>query len=93
MGACMENTVERQRKLTFREFYAKESPIPFYVMLGLFIFTNNTQVVNFTPEALEATEQVRLTINTVLLWLCPMYFAFNLILWHMEAGRLPLAWV
>ena len=80
----MENTAERQRKLTFPEFYAKESPIPFFVMLGLFILTNMLQVVNFTPEALELVERARLTINTVLLWLCPMYFAFNLILWHMK---------
>lgn len=78
----MENTAERQGKLSFPEFYAKESSVPFYVMLGLFILTNMLQVINFTPEALALVERARLAINTVLLWLCPMYFAFNLILWR-----------
>ena len=73
-----------KKPLTFPEFYAKESPIPFYVMIGLFSLSNMLLIIFFTPEAAEIVEKARLTINTLLLWLCPMYFAFNLILWKMK---------
>ena len=75
---------QKKRPLSFAEFYEKESPIPFYIMLGLFVLSNMLLVINFTPEMREIVKNARLGINTLLLWLCPMYFAFNLILWQMK---------
>ncbi|MBQ6373176.1 MAG: hypothetical protein IJJ45_01670, partial [Clostridia bacterium] len=80
----MENTAENRQPLSFPAFYAKESQIPFFVMLGLFALSNMLLVINFTPEAAELVGKARLAINTLLLWLCPMYFAFNLIMWRMK---------
>ena len=71
--------------LSFPEFYARESSIPFYIMLGLYVLSNMLMVINFTPEIGKVMSQVRVIINAVLLWLCPMYFAFNLIIWRMES--------
>ncbi|MGX8704989.1 MAG: hypothetical protein ACSW8J_00265 [bacterium] len=75
---------QKKRPLSFAEFYAKESPIPFYVMMGLFVLSNMLLVINYTPEAEELVLNARRWINVLLLWLCPMYFAFNLILWQMK---------
>lgn len=73
-----------KKEISFADYYAKESPIPFYIMMGLFSLTNMLLIINFAPEAAELVEKARLGINTLLLWLCPMYFAFNLILWKMK---------
>jgi len=79
----MENP-KKKVPLSFPEFYAKESPIPFYIMVGLFVLTNMLLVINFVPQMMVFVLSARRVINTVLLWLCPMYFAFNLILWQLK---------
>ena len=83
-----QSASKEKTPISFFDFYAKESPIPFYVMLGMFVLTNMLLVINFTPEVAEQIVKVRLTINTVLLWLCPMYFAFNLILWRTKPATI-----
>ena len=79
----MDN-VKKKVPLSFAEFYAKESPVPFYIMMGLFVLSNMLLVINFTPEVAQMIYDSRRVINTILLWLCPMYFALNLILWKMK---------
>lgn len=71
-------------KRTFWEFYAKETPLPFYIMVGLFALSNMLLVVNYAPGVDTVVATARLIINTVLLWLCPMYLAFNLVMWRMK---------
>ena len=79
----MENP-KKKAPLSFPEFYARESAIPFYVMVGLFVLTNMLLVIFFEPDLLPHVYNARRWINTLLLWLCPMYFALNLILWKMK---------
>lgn len=73
-----------KKRQSFREFYAQESPVPFYVMLGLFVLSNMLLVINFTQPAARYMELTRVYINTALLWLCPMYVALNLLLWRIK---------
>jgi len=68
----------------FLDYYAVQSPIPFYVMLGLFVFSNMLLVVNFTGAISTMIEPVRYVINSVLLILCVMYIAFSLLLWKLK---------
>ena len=79
----MEQT-RKKAPLSFPEFYAKESPMPFYVLVTLFVISNMLLVIYFTPEVSERVYDARRWINTAILWLCPMYFALNLILWRMK---------
>lgn len=75
---------QKKAPLSFAEFYAKESPIPFYIMVGLFVLSDMLLVINFIPDVAQMIYDSRRIINTILLWLCPMYFAFNLILWKLK---------
>ena len=75
---------QKKAPLSFAKFYAKESAIPLYIMIGLFVLSNMLLVINFIPEVALRVYDSRWIINTILLWLCPMYFALNLILWKMK---------
>lgn len=68
----------------FKDYYAEINPIPFYTMIGLFVFSNMLMIVNFIEQIAETIVLVRLGVNTVLLILCVMYIAFNLLLWKLE---------
>lgn len=65
----------------YSEYYADQSPIPFYVLLSLFILSNMLRVVNFTPEVKVIIDDVRVWINAAVILMGPMYFAFTLLLW------------
>ncbi len=75
----------------FKEYYAEMNPIPFYVMIGLFVFSNMLLVVNFVEPIAEKITLFRLGVNTVLLVLCIMYIAFTLLLWKLEAKTFLIA--
>ena len=75
----------------FKEYYAEMNPIPFYVMIGLFVFSNMLLVVNFVEPVAEKITLFRLGVNTVLLVLCIMYIAFTLLLWKLEAKTFLIA--
>ena len=76
---------------TFRDYYAETNPIIFYVMVGLFVFSNMLLVVNFVGKIPAVITTLRLGINTVLLVLCVMYIAFNLLLWRFEVKTFLIA--
>ena len=69
----------------FREYYAGTNPIPFYVMIGLFVLSNMLLVIKFVGTIPDIISVFRLGINTVLLILCVMYFAYNLLSWRLDA--------
>ena len=71
---------------SFKEYYAEINPIPFYVMVGLFVFSNMLLVVNFIEPIPNQISILRLWINAGLLILCVLYMAFVLLLWRLEAG-------
>lgn len=76
---------------TFREYYAGINPIPFYIMIGLFIFSNMLLVVKFIEPIPETISLIRLAVNAVLLILCVMYVAINLLLWKLEVKSILVA--
>ena len=82
----MKNNVK-----SFLEFYEKTSPIPFYVMLALFVISNMLMVVNFVIPVFAVVFKVHLIINTVLLILCIMYIAFILLLWKIDVVSCGIA--
>ena len=51
----------------YSEYYADQSPIPFYVLLSLFILSNMLRVVNFTPEVKVIIDDVRVWINAAVI--------------------------
>lgn len=69
---------------SFRDYYAETNPILFYVMIGLFVFSNMLLVVNFVGKIPAVINTIRLGINAVLLILCVMYIAINLLLWRLD---------
>ena len=69
---------------SFLDYYAAEPPTLFYVMLGLFVFSNMLLVVNFAGVISTLIEPVRYAINSILLILCVMHIAFSLLLWKLK---------
>ena len=74
-----------KNSMPFKKYYSEINPIPFYVMIGLFVFSNMLLVVNFIEPISERITTLRLWINAGLLVLCVMYMAFILLLWRLEA--------
>lgn len=73
------------------DFYAAESPIVFYIMLGLFVVSNMLLVVNFDEPVAEKVLTARLAINAALLILCTMYIAFILLIWKLTPVNIVIA--
>ena len=67
------------------EYYEKASPIPFYTMLGLFVFSNMLLVIQFRQPIAGMIEPTRFVINSILLICCVMYIAFEILLWKVSA--------
>ena len=74
---------------SFRDYYREQSPIPIYIIFGLFILSNMLLVINFTEPVAETVNSVRLVINAAVIVLGPMYFCFQLLLWR----RNVLNWI
>lgn len=84
MAAGKQEHKAMKNRKSFLEFYSKESHIPFYIMIGLFVFSNMLMVVNFIDPVIVHVITLRLAVNTVLLVGCAMYIALNLLLWKVE---------
>ena len=76
---------------SFSEYYAGESPAPFYILFTLFVFSNMLRVINFIEPVRIQVTTVRLVVNTVLLIICAMYAAFILLLWKTEPVTIAAA--
>ena len=87
----MNNKKVTELDISFPEYYAKQSAIPFYIAFGLFVFSNMLLVVNFTESAAELVGLVRMLVDSILLILCTMYIAFSLLLWRLKAQTAILA--
>ena len=80
----LSNMSYMKKEISFAEFYEKESPLPFYVLLGLFVFSNMLLVINYTEPFGQWAGTVRLYINAAVLALSSMYAAFNIVLWKLK---------
>lgn len=76
---------------TFKEFYAGLNPIPFYVMIGLFVFSNMLLVIKFIDPIAEMISLIRIGVNAALLIFCVMYIAFHLLIWKLEIKTFLIA--
>lgn len=76
---------------SFIDYYTELNPIPFYVMIGLFVFSNMLLIVNFIEPIPKRISILRLWINAGLLILCVMYIAFILLLWSLETRTVIVA--
>ena len=76
---------------SFSEYYAGESPVPFYIVFTLFVFSNMLRVINFIEPVGIRVVTIRLAVNTVLLIFCAMYTAFTLLLWRIEPFTIAAA--
>lgn len=76
---------------SFSEYYAGESPVPFYILFTLFVFSNMLRVINFIEPVGIQVLTIRLAVNTVLLIVCAMYAAFTLLLWRIEPSTIVTA--
>ncbi|MBR3007825.1 MAG: hypothetical protein IKH70_04395 [Stomatobaculum sp.] len=73
-----------QREESFPEYYAKQSPVPFYVLLSMFLISNMLLVVCFRQPLAGYVQPVRRMINAAVLTLSTMYTAFHLLLWKLK---------
>jgi len=81
------NTQELQNSKiskSFLSYYAETLPVPFYILLGLFVFSNMLLIICFKEPISDYIEPARMVINAILLVLCVMYIAFSLLLWQLK---------